>query len=135
VSDIIKTWPAWAEPRKVVRIFFRDPGWARYYFSLGRGRPKVQIESEVCQMWITYRGRILGSLKIECLVCNDGSLPKLRSLEDRESPWQFKPDTWVAICIPPMQRLRQRLYMSGFRGWRYFDLEDYKRNPVSMVRT
>jgi hypothetical protein len=33
---------------------------------------------------------------------------------------------WVAICAGPMQRLKEKLYHDGFRGWRYFDLDEYR---------
>jgi hypothetical protein len=45
-----------------------------------------------------------------------GSLPLLHSLDDKESEWQIKPDAYVAICSEPCQRLKDRIFMSGFRG-------------------
>jgi hypothetical protein len=126
--DIIKTWPAFMGSRKVLAIF--NHKWARFYFSLGRGKPK----QEVSRIWFTHRGRIIGSFPIEQVVRNDGSLPKLRSLQDRVSEWQFKHDIWVAVCRPPIERLGDRVYCEGFRGWRYFDLETYRQTVGAKVR-
>jgi hypothetical protein len=128
MPDIIKTWPSFVTPEKVAKIFRAK--WARFYFSLGRGRPK----QEVSRVWYTYRGRILGSIPVEQIVRNDGSLPKLRSLSDRESEWQFKHDIWVAVCLPPMARLKERIYHEGFRGWRYFDFGTYRTTVGAKVR-
>jgi hypothetical protein len=124
VSDIIKTWPAQVEPRIAAQIFSREGAFARYYFTLGRGRPKQKIE----RMWFTYRARIVGSFFVEAVVCNDGSLPQLKRLSepDSDSAWQIRKDAWVAVCVPGCERPLERVFMSGFRGWRYFDYESYK---------
>ena len=127
MPDIIKTWPAFMEPRKVLRIFTIQPPWTRYYFSMGRGKPQKAIEF----LWLTFRGRILGKVQVEELVRNDGSLPRLRRLDGGESDWQFKDDMWVAICFASMERLREHLYYQGFRGWRYFDLDQYRQTPAA----
>jgi hypothetical protein len=129
--DVIKTWPAFMQPRKVLRIFsYIEAPFATYYFSLGRGRPKVQPDG----IWFTYRGRILGCLPIIAIVRNDGSLPKLHRLDGEESEWQFKHDVWVAIADPPIERVREHLYYPGFRGWRYFDFESYRRRPEARIK-
>jgi hypothetical protein len=125
---ILKTWPAFMPPRKVLEIF--SAKWARFYFSLGRGKPTQQIS----HVWFTYRGRILGNFPIEEIVINDGSLPKLKSLSGEASGWQFKPDVYVMICVPPMVRLREKLYYSSFRGWRYFDLAAWREEPEAMIQ-
>jgi len=123
VADIIKTWPAFTAVRTVAEMFFDEkPCWCRYYFSLGRGKPQQPVE----HIWFTWRGRILGSFEVEEIVCNVGQLPKLYSLSGKESEWQIRKDAWVAICASRCSRLRERIYMNGFRGWRYFDLEFYR---------
>lgn len=115
-------------PKKVLEVFTHD--WGNFYFSLGRGRPK----QEPYFLWFTHHGRILGSFPIEQIVQNDGSLPKLRSLSGETSEWQFKPDVWVAICRPPMVRLEEKLYMAGFRGWRYFSLEEHRSTLDAKIK-
>lgn len=121
--DIIKTWPAHVPAKKVAQIFSESrPPFCRYYFTLGRGKPKQPVE----RIWFAYQGRILGSLEIEAIVCNDGTLPELRSLSDERSAWQIRKDAWVAVCKPPCKRLKERVFMASFRGWRYFDLESYR---------
>ena len=131
-ADLIKTWPAFVAPKTVSEIFASDrPPFCRYYFSLGRGKPKI----EPSRLWFTYRGRILGSFLIDEIVRNDGSLPKLRKLSGEEGEWQIRPDAWVAVCEPPCRRLEERLFMAGFRGWRYFDVDAYRNSPESRMRT
>jgi len=128
MSAIIKTWPAFMPPKKVLEVFTHD--WGRFYFSVGRGRPK----QDVTHIWFTHRGRILGSFHVEQIVQNDGSLPKLHSISGETSEWQFKPDVWVAICRPPLERLQEKLYYSGFRGWRYFDLQKFRGTLDAKIR-
>ena len=125
MADIIKTWPAFMEPRKVLRIFNVHAPWGLYYFSLGRGKPQQPFEF----IWFTYRSRILGRIEPVSLFQNDGSLPPLVSLQNQESEWQFKHDVWIVECFPSMDRLREHLYMPGFRGWRYFDIDEYRTRP------
>jgi hypothetical protein len=127
MSDILKTWPAFMDSRKVLRVF--NHPWANFYFSVGKGKPKEAVE----RLWYTHRGRILGYFRVRELKQNDGSFPKLRSITGEVSEWQFKPDIWVAICHAPFVRLEERVYHSGFRGWRYFDLEQYKSTPESRI--
>lgn len=123
MSDIIKTWPAKVNARSVAEMFSETaPPFCRFYFTLGRGRPKQNIE----RIWFTYQGRILGYFVIEKIVVNDGTLPKLNSLDGSESDWQFRKDAIVAICKPPCVRLKERIFMDGFRGFRYFDLDSYQ---------
>jgi hypothetical protein len=71
---------------------------------------------------------------VEKLVVNDGSLPAMRSLSGEESGWQLKHDAWVAVCIPGCHRLRERIFMEGFRGWRYFNLDAYRESPDARFR-
>lgn len=128
MTAILKTWPAFMTPQKTLEIFTHD--WGHFYFTLGRGRPKRDPD----QIWHTHRSRILGYHSVFQLVRNDGSLPKLRSLSDEESEWQIKGDNWVLICLPPFHQLKEKIYHSGFRGWRYFDLESYRRTIDAKIR-
>lgn len=128
VTAILKTWPAFMEARKVLEVFTHN--WGRFYFTLGRGRPKHTPD----QLFYTHHGRILGHFSIDEIVQNVGQLPKLRSLSGEESPWQIKGDRWVAICSPPFHRLDEKLYHESFRGWRYFDLENYRGTVGAKVR-
>ncbi len=130
MADIIKTWPANVDARTVVSIFRSRCGWANYYFTLGRGKPAQQID----RIWWTWRGRILGSFRVDRVVVNDGSLPKLCRLDGGESEWQIRPDMWVAICAEGCEPLRERMYMTGFRGWRYFDITAYRQTTESRMR-
>jgi hypothetical protein len=88
----------------------------------------------VSRLWFTYLGRILGYFPIEEIVVNVGQIPELRRLDGGESSWQIRKDAKVAICAPPCVRLRERLYMSGFQGWRYFDLESYRASGEGKFR-
>lgn len=131
MTSIIKTWPAVVEPDKVAQIFNEGrPSFGTYYFTLGRGKPSQPVN----MLWFTYRGRILGNFSILQIWRNDGSLPPLKRLDGGESEWQLKPDAWIAICSPSFLRLKERVFMSGFRGWRYFDLETYRTTMEAKVR-
>jgi hypothetical protein len=48
-ADIIKTWPAFIEARKVAQIFSRAGAFGRYYFTLGSGKPQKPIR----RIWFT----------------------------------------------------------------------------------
>jgi hypothetical protein len=111
------------DPRKVLRIF-NGPVFDYYYYSLGRGKPKTRPEA----IWFTYRGKILGQLPIVAIIQNDGTLPPLWSVENPEKRWEFRPGVWIAIAHPPMKRLHGTYYYAGFRGWRYFDFEVYRKS-------
>lgn len=129
--DIIKTWPAATDARIVAEIFSANtPPFVRYYFTLGRGKPKEKVD----RIWYTWRGRILGYFEIEEIVVNDGTLPRLESLSGEESEWQIKRDAKVAICLPPCHRLKERVFMSGFRGWRYFTFAEYSQTSEARHR-
>jgi hypothetical protein len=131
LSDIIKTWPANVNAKSVAEMFSeKTPPWCVFYFTLGRGRPKEKVE----RLWFTYQGRILGHFTIREIVVNDGTLPKLHSLDGSESDWQFRKDAKVAICEPPCVRLRERVFMSGFRGWRYFNFAEYSQTSEARHR-
>jgi hypothetical protein len=130
MADIIKTWPATVGARKVAQIFSQNGCFAKYYFSLGPGQPHLSIE----RIWFTWHGRILGYFEVEKIVCNDGSLPSLRSISNEESAWQIRKDAWVAVCKTGCHRLRERVFMDSFRGWHYFDLASYCEKPESKHR-
>jgi len=76
---------------------------------------------------------VIGSFPVVAIIRNDGSLPKLRSLENKLSEWQFKPDVWVAQCGRILW-LKEKIYFPGFRGWRYFDLAKYRGTLDAKVR-
>lgn len=130
MADIIKAWPSQMAARKVAAIFSPEGRWNRYYFSVGRGKPRQPVE----RIWFTWRGRILGHFEVESIVCNDGTLPTLRSLEDEQSEWQFRKDVWIAVCHPGCRRLRERVFFNPFRGFRYFDLDSYRGSPDARHR-
>ncbi len=131
MADIIKTWPACIPAKITARVFAPDhPPFTDYYFSVGRGKPK----QEVTWMWFSYMGRIIGRLMIKEIVCNDGTLPKLYRLDGGESGWQFRKDSWVAVCVSPCDRLKERVFYSSIRGWRYFDFESYRTTADARYR-
>jgi hypothetical protein len=131
MADVIKTWPAFMEPRKVLKIFAdaHAGAFSMYYFTLGRGKPKQEVE----HLWFTYRGRILGRFKVDEIVCNVGQLPPLRRIDGSESEWQIKRDRYVAICSPPFTRLKEKVYMGPFRGFHYFNFDEYVASMESRV--
>lgn len=114
---------------KVIRIFTHDWPDHYFFFSLGRGLPKKKLR----RLWYTHQGQIIGYFTVDRVLMNDGTLPTLRSLENRESAWQFKPGVWVAVCRGPFVRLREKLYYSSFRGFHYFNLKEHRGNPESKV--
>ena len=118
--------------KKVLEVFSHD--WGEFYFTLGRAKPTREVQ----RLWYTHQGQVIGSFQINRIVINDGTLPKLRSITGEVSEWQIKPDSWVAICKPPFTRLRrsrtERVYHDGFRGWRYFDFDQYAQTPESRYR-
>jgi hypothetical protein len=128
MADVIKTWPGYMDREKVMRIFTLSSHerWRpddRYYFVIGKGKPKQTIE----RLWFVHQGEILGCFVVDSVQCNVGEFPKLRSLENRESEWQIKPDRWVAICKGPFLPLTgdEPVYHDAFRGFRYFDFNSY----------
>lgn len=128
MTAIIKTWPAKMDRRKVHAIF--NSKWARFYFTLGRGKPKKAID----ELFFTHQGEVLGNFGVQEIVMNVGQLPKLRSLEDRESEWQIKQGRWVAICPGPFHWLEgDPVFHDSFRGFHYFDLESYRETIESKI--
>lgn len=131
MADIIKTWPSCISAKTTARVFSpKHPPFTRYYFSLGRGKPKQRIDF----LWFTYQGRIIGCFVVEDVVCNDGSIPPLHRLDGGESGWQFRKDAWLAVCMPPCDRTKDRVFHESFRGWRYFDFDAYVLLPESRRR-
>jgi hypothetical protein len=123
VADIIKTWPAFISAKATARMFSESvPPFHVYFFTLGRGMPKQKID----RLWFTYQGRIIGWFPVEEIIVNVGQIPVLNRLDGGESDWQIKKDAKVAICNPPCVRLKERIFMDGFRGWRYFDFQTYR---------
>jgi hypothetical protein len=130
MAEIIKTWPSGISA-KVTAEIVRTNTRGALYFTLGRGKPRLHPS----WLWFTYRGRILGRFKVVGVVQNDGTnIPRLYRLDGEPSDWQIKPDRWVAICSPQCDRLKERLFMGGFRGWRYFDLAAYRLTTESRMR-
>jgi hypothetical protein len=128
--DLLNTWPASLDRRRVMRVFTHGWQGREFYFTLGRSKPRLQA----ARLFWTHQGRIIGSFTIDRIVQNDGSLPKLRSLTGEVSEWQIKRDSWVAICHGPLVRINGRVFHEGFRGWRYFNLGAYRQTPESKVR-
>lgn len=119
------------EPERVFKVFKNDWG-GRFYFTLGRGKPRL-IE-ELRTIFFTHRGKIIGSFDIDEIIINNGSnIPRLRSLSGETSEWQIKHDRWVAICRPPFHELVDDVFHEGFRGWRYFNLAEYMKTPESEI--
>lgn len=127
--DIIKTWPGFMDQKKVLRVFTH--AWGRFYFSVGKGKPKQEVE----KLWYTHKGLILGYFTIAEFFHyeREGQLPPLRSIENKESQWQFRPGIWIAICPPPFVRLQEELHYAGFQGWRYFELEKHRESIDALV--
>lgn len=131
MADIIKTWPRAVSAAATARMFSeKSPAFCRYYFALGRGRPKQEVD----RLWFTYLGRIIGYFRVDEIVVNDGTLPRLNRLDGTPGEWQIAKDAYVAICNPPAVRLKDRVFMDGFRGFRYFDIDEYRKTPDSRYR-
>jgi hypothetical protein len=130
MADIIKSWPSFINPATTAKVFSEgNPPFGRYYFSLGRRKPKDAIE----HIWIVYRGRIIARLAVEQIVVNDGSLPVLRRLNGEVSAWQPPKDAHVAVCRPPV-RIRERVFHESRRGWTYFDFDTYRETVDARFR-
>lgn len=130
MTDIIKTWPANMDAKVIADILGSVDPFVEYYFALGRGKPAKPID----RIWWTYQGRIMGSFKVDRVVVNDGSLPRLSRIDKEAGEWKLTRDTYVAICLPPIERLKDRIYFAGFRGWRYFNLDEYCKTVDAKVR-
>lgn len=129
VADIIRTWPSFMARKRVLNAFTHC--YARFYFTTGRGKPKQAVEN----IWFTHTGDILGHFKIAEFFHyeREGQLPPLRSVSNRESDWQFRPGSWIAICPGPFIALDEDLRYESFRGWRYFDLEKHRGSLEALI--
>jgi hypothetical protein len=133
MSAILKTLPIRFARGQLERFLGAgcNPCFTRYYFTLGRGRPK---QSNPTQLYFTHSGRIIGYFDIEEIVQNVGQLPKLTTLDGDPSQWQIKGDAWVAVCRPPFCRLSERVYHEGFRLTNDSDRERAKRIMALYMR-
>lgn len=72
-ADIIKTWPAFIEARKVAQSFSRAGAFGRYYFTLGRGKPQKPIRRigslGTVAFWGALQSRQLSATTGHCLRC------------------------------------------------------------------
>lgn len=164
MPDIIKTIESWRRPRRVHQFLantqiWRDPfpetpvalfeGDGRdvaaygsmvrsdsgfYVFQLGRGKPKQEPKN----LWFVYRGRVYGHFEIARIERNEGQFEELVTMykrEDLASEWHLGFGNYVAICKPPFEFFKGRkVFYSGFQGWRYFDLEQYRNSIDAKVR-
>jgi hypothetical protein len=132
MTAILKTLPVRFARGEMERFLGMDgKPFCVYFFTLGRGRP--QRPDPVTQIYFTHRSVILGHFEIAEIVQNKGQLPLLTTLDGAPSDWQIKPDRWVAVCRPPFHPLEAKTYHTGFRGWRYFDLQNYRGTLDSKV--
>ena len=133
MADIIKTWPANVDTRAAAAMFNEvQSTYGAYFFALGRGKPAQDID----HVWFTFRGRILGNFKVDRFVVNDGSEAVFEHLNRAcgEGGWTIPHDYWTCICESGFTKLRERLFMPGFRGWRYFDLNSYRSTAAARMR-
>jgi hypothetical protein len=133
VTGIIKTLPVRFARGDIERFFGLDgkPCWTTYYFTLGRNRPK-RVTPE--QLYFTHKGLVVGYFRIADIVRNAGQLPLLTNMDGDPSAWQLKTEAWGAVCEPPFHRLKEKIFFGGFQGWRFFDLETYRRTLDAIVR-
>jgi hypothetical protein len=131
---ILKTLPARFARGEIQRFFGLDgkPCWTTYYFTLARGKPRLIPQPE--KLYFTHKGIVLGHFVIAEIVQNAGQLPKLTNMDGDPSAWQIPPDAWVAVCPPPFHPLKLRIYHTGFQGWRYFDLDAYRKTMGAKLR-
>ena len=143
MPDIIKTIESWRRARRVHRFLAYTQGWedaeettaygslairrGLYVFQLGRGEPQ---RKPVARLWFVFRGRLYGHFQIARIERNVGQFADLVTLykrEDLAKEWHLRDDNWVAVCKPPFQFFKgKHVYYSGFQGWRYFALEQYR---------
>lgn len=144
MPDIVKTIESWRRPRRVHQFLANRTHWEEpsvttaygslaqdgagfYVFQLGRGEPQ---RKPVENLWFVFRGRLYGHFQIARIERNAGQFADLVTLykrEDLATEWHLRDDNWVAICKPPFHFLKgKHVYYSGFQGWRYFALEQYR---------
>jgi hypothetical protein len=147
MPDIIKTIESWRRPRRVHRFLAHTQRWEDprdataygslvqdaagfYVFQLGRGEPQ---RKPVRRLWFVFRGRLYGSFEIVRIERNAGQFEDLVTMykrEDLAKEWHLRDDNWVVICKPPFAFFKGRhIYYEDFQGWRYFDLESYRKLP------
>lgn len=155
--DIIKTIEGWRDRERVMAFLKmhdrNDPDRVLFYFTVGRGRPKREVE----RLWFTHKGEVLGCFIIKGFEMYAGDMQDLidrlmvggRTLDSATGPrpsvqefnetvpgklsgkkpyWRPKPGTWLCFVRPPFQVLPDvdRFYFKGFRGFRYFDLKEHR---------
>jgi hypothetical protein len=135
VTAILKTLPNRFARGDIERFLGLDgkPCWTTYYFTLGRGRPR-QSDPDPGWLYFTHRGILLGYFDVNEIVRNQGQLPILTNMDGDPSKWQIPDRAWVAVCVPPFHKLKEKIYHEGFRGWRYFDLEAYRGTVGAKIR-
>jgi hypothetical protein len=112
-----------------MRAIFKA-NWPTYYFTLGRGKPSQTIE----RLWFTHHGRVRGWFKVLAVECNVGQFPPLRRIDGGVSEWQIQRDRWVAICEPPFHwQQGVPVFMDSFRGWHYFNFDEYVQSPEAKI--
>jgi len=152
MAYIIKTIESWRDPDRVFTWLTRrnrTPNQDRYlyYFTLGRGRPKQPVE----RLYFTFQGMVIGWFDVENIVANVGewadfvgggttmeqSTGRQRAVniyKDREgSTWTPKLGVWLVLCPPPFHLTEEQPYFSGFQGFRYFDLDSYRKTLDAKV--
>ncbi len=133
MADIIRTWPASVETRAAAAMFNEEESaYGAYFFALGKNKPKQPIE----RVWFTFRGRIVGFFAVTHFVVNDGSMEVFDHLNKAcgEGNWHIPRDYWTCICESGFTRAPLRRFMSGFRGWRYFNFDEYADSPAGRFR-
>jgi hypothetical protein len=129
MAEIIRTWPASDKPQAAAQLFHIEPG-GLFYFTLGRGKPKQEIE----KLWFTYCGRIIGYFRVLKIVTDDEVPDDLHFISEPKKHWAPRKHRWVAVCKSGCVRAPVRVFMGGFRGWRYFDFEAYRGTPEARCR-
>ena len=150
MADIIKTIESWRDSDRVFTWLTRrnrTPNQRHYlyFFTLGRGHPKQTIE----RLYFTFQGFVIGWFDVEDIVANlgkwadfvDGAIKIDKATGVRELAtndhlrraytWRPKPGVWMVLCPPPFHSIEEQLYYSGFQGFRYFDLDSYRKMPES----
>lgn len=146
MAAIIKTIEAWRDPARVLTWLTRrnaspQPEDYLYYFALGRGRPKQAVE----QLWFTFQGCVLGWFAVAEIVPHLGEWADFvaggTTMEEATQPkpaitlyldrlgkmWRPKPGVWLILCPPPFHLLEEKIFFSGFQGFRYFEFESYRK--------
>ena len=152
MADIIKTIESWRDRDRVLAWLKRRNGTPNrerylYYFTLGRGRPKQSVE----HLFFTFQGRVLGWFDVEDIRANIGKWaefvetgttmekategPRAANVYQSQEGniWTPKPGAWLIFCPPPFHLLEERIFFSGFQGFRYFELKSYRKTFEAKV--